>query len=55
MYWLFRLEFFPAPSDPTIFSSLAKTVRRFHIEHEERVINNVLRGFAQLNVSIERE
>lgn len=38
-----------------IFSSLAKTVRRFHIEHEKRVINNVLRGFAQLNASIERE
>ena len=29
-----------------IFSSLAKTVRRFHIEHEERIVNNVLRGFA---------
>jgi cytochrome P450 len=38
-----------------IFSSLAKKVSRFHIEHEERVVNNVLRGFAKLNVSIERQ
>jgi cytochrome P450 len=38
-----------------IFSSLAKTVTRFHIEHEERIVNSVLRGFAKLNVSIERE
>ena len=38
-----------------IFSSLAKMVRRFHIEHEERIVNNVLRGFARLNVSIERQ
>ena len=38
-----------------IFSALAKTVRRFQIEHEERIVNNVLRGFAKLNVSIERE
>jgi cytochrome P450 len=37
-----------------IFSSLAKMVARFHIEHEERLINSVLRGFAKLNVSIER-
>ena len=37
-----------------IFSSLAKMVRRFHIEHQERIVNNVLRGFARLNVSIER-
>lgn len=37
-----------------IFSSLAKTVKQFHIEHEERMVNNVLRGFAKLNVSIER-
>jgi cytochrome P450 len=38
-----------------IFSSLAKMVRRFHIEHEERIVNSVLRGFARLNVSIERQ
>jgi cytochrome P450 len=38
-----------------IFSSLAKMVARFHIEHEKRLINNVLRGFAKLNVSIERQ
>jgi cytochrome P450 len=31
-----------------IFSSLVKTVRQFHIEHEERIVNNVLRGFAKL-------
>jgi len=37
-----------------IFSSLAKMVARFHIEHEERLINSVLRGFAKLNVTIER-
>ena len=36
-----------------IFTSLARTVKRFHIEHEQRVINNVLRGFARLDVSIE--
>jgi hypothetical protein len=28
-------------------------VKRFHIEHEERLVNNVLRGLAELNVSIE--
>lgn len=36
-----------------IFSSLAKKVKRFYIEHEERLLNNVLRGFAKLNVSVE--
>ena len=36
------------------FSSLAKMVRRFHIEREERIVNNVLRGFAKLSVSVER-
>jgi cytochrome P450 len=38
-----------------IFSSLAKTVTRFHIEHGERIVNSVLRGFGRLIVSIERE
>jgi cytochrome P450 len=37
-----------------IFSSLAKMVRRIHIEHEERIVNNVLHGFAKLSVSVER-
>lgn len=38
-----------------IFSSLARMVKRFHIEQEERVLNNVLRGFAKLTVSVERQ
>jgi cytochrome P450 len=38
-----------------IFSSLARMVKRFHIEQEERIVNNVLRGFAELNISIERQ
>jgi len=38
-----------------IFGSLARMVKRFHIEHEERVVNSVLRGFAKLNVSTERQ
>jgi cytochrome P450 len=38
-----------------IFSSLARMVKRFHIEHAERIVNNVLRGFAELYVSIERQ
>ena len=38
-----------------IFSSLARTVKRFHIEGEKRIVNNVLRGFAELNVAIERQ
>jgi cytochrome P450 len=37
-----------------IFSALAREVKRFHIEHEERLVNNILRGFAKLNVSVER-
>lgn len=36
-----------------IFGSLARMVKRFHIQHEERLVNNVLRGFAELNVSVE--
>ena len=36
-----------------IFSALAARVKRFHIEHEVRNLNNVLRGFGQLIVSVE--
>jgi cytochrome P450 len=36
-----------------IFSALAARVKRFHIEHEVRNLNNVLRGFGQLIVTVE--
>jgi hypothetical protein len=36
-----------------IFGALARKVRRFHIEEEVRSINNVLRGFSKLTVSVE--
>jgi cytochrome P450 len=36
-----------------IFSALARRVTRFHIEEEVRALNNVLRGFRKLVVSIE--
>jgi cytochrome P450 len=36
-----------------IFRALATRVRRFHIEQEVRSVNNVLRGFSKLIVSIE--
>jgi len=38
-----------------IFTSLARMVKRFHIEHEKRLVNNFLRGFAELTVSVERQ
>jgi cytochrome P450 len=36
-----------------IFRALATRVKRFHIEEEVRNVNNVLRGFSKLIVSVE--
>jgi cytochrome P450 len=36
-----------------LFTALAGRVKRFHIEAEERALNNVLRGFSKLIVSVE--
>jgi hypothetical protein len=36
-----------------IFRALAKRVSRFHIEEEVRGVNNILRGFIKLIVSVE--
>jgi cytochrome P450 len=36
-----------------VFSALAARVRRFHIHQEARNLNNVLRGFSELIVSVE--
>jgi cytochrome P450 len=36
-----------------IFRALATRVTRFHIEEEVRSVNNVLRGFSRLLVSVE--
>jgi cytochrome P450 len=35
-----------------IFRALARRVRRFHIEEEVRAVNNILRGFRTLTVSV---
>jgi hypothetical protein len=35
------------------FFALATKVKRFHIEQETRNLNNVLRGFSKLIVSVE--
>lgn len=37
-----------------LFTALARRVKRFHIEAEERALNNVLRGFSKLIVTIEQ-
>jgi cytochrome P450 len=37
-----------------IFRALATRVKRFHIEHELRNVNNTLRGFKKLIVAVER-
>ena len=37
----------------TLFTRLAHSVRRFHVEESERAVNNVLRGFRKLIVSVE--
>jgi len=36
-----------------LFMALARKVKRFHIKVEERALNNVLRGFSKLIVSVE--
>ena len=36
-----------------LFTALARKVKRFHIEEEERMLNNVLRGFSKLIVIVE--
>jgi cytochrome P450 len=36
-----------------VFTALARRVKRFHIEAEERALNNVLRGFSKLIASVE--
>ena len=37
-----------------LFTALARRVKRFHIQAEERALNNVLRGFSKLIVTIEQ-
>ena len=37
----------------SLFMALAQKVKRFHIEAEERVLNNILRGFSKLIVTVE--
>jgi cytochrome P450 len=36
-----------------LFTALAKKVKRFHIETEERLLHNILRGFSKLIVTVE--
>jgi cytochrome P450 len=36
-----------------LFTALARKVTRFHIEAEERALNNILRGFSKLIVTVE--
>ena len=37
----------------TLFTALAGRVKRFRIEEEERMLNNTLRGFSKLIVTVE--
>ncbi|MCC8953514.1 cytochrome P450 [Bradyrhizobium sp. Pear77] len=37
----------------SLFMALAQKVKRFHVEAEERVLNNILRGFSKLIVTVE--
>jgi cytochrome P450 len=37
----------------SLFMALAQKVKRFHIETEERALNNILRGFSKLIVTVE--
>jgi cytochrome P450 len=37
----------------SLFMALARKVKRFHVEAEERVLNNILRGFSRLIVTVE--
>ena len=36
-----------------LFTALARKVKRFQVEAEERALNNVLRGFSKLIVTVE--
>jgi cytochrome P450 len=36
-----------------LFAALARKVTRFHIETEERMLHNILRGFSKLIVTVE--
>jgi cytochrome P450 len=36
-----------------LFRALARKVKRFHIEAEQRALNNILRGFSKLIVTVE--
>jgi cytochrome P450 len=36
-----------------LFTALARRIKRFRIEEEERVLHNILRGFSKLMVSVE--
>jgi hypothetical protein len=36
-----------------LFTGLARKVRRFHVEEEERVLYNMLRGFSKLFGTVE--
>ena len=36
-----------------LFTALARKVTRFHVEVEERALNNILRGFSKLIVTVE--
>jgi cytochrome P450 len=36
-----------------LFTALARKVTRFHVEVEERALNNILRGFSKLIVAVE--
>jgi cytochrome P450 len=36
-----------------LFTALARRVKRFHIEEEDRALNNILRGFGKLIVTVE--
>jgi cytochrome P450 len=36
-----------------LFTALARRVRRFHIEEEDRMLHNILRGFSKLIVTVE--
>ena len=36
-----------------LFTALARRVKRFHIEEEQRMLNNILRGLSKLIVTVE--
>jgi hypothetical protein len=39
----------------SLLMALTRRVKRFHIEAEERVLNNILRGFSKLIVTVSPE